>query len=54
MAQTSMGQLSLEFQSCNDEANKSCLVLFDLILYSPSTIFQFNRDESSLFEPVLS
>ena len=28
--------------------------LFDLILYAPSTIFQFNRDESSWVEPVLS
>ena len=29
-------------------------VLFDLILYGPSTIFQLNRDRSSLVEPVLS
>ena len=29
-------------------------VLFDLILYVPSTIFQLNRDGSSLVEPVLS
>ena len=28
--------------------------LFDLILYVPSTIFQLNRDRSSLVEPVLS
>ena len=28
--------------------------LFDLILYVPSTIFQFNRDGSSWVEPVLS
>ena len=28
--------------------------LFDLILYIPSTIFQFYRDESSWVEPVLS
>ena len=28
--------------------------LFDLILYVPSTIFQLNRDGSSLVEPVLS
>ena len=27
--------------------------LFDLILYVPSTIFQLNRDVSSLVEPVL-
>ena len=32
-----------------------CLfVLFDLILYVPSTIFQLNRDGSSWAEPVLS
>ena len=29
-------------------------VLFDLILYIPSTIFQLNRDGSSWVEPVLS
>ena len=28
--------------------------LFALILYFPSTIFQLNRDGSSLVEPVLS
>ena len=28
-------------------------VLFDLILYVPSTIFQLNRDGSSWVEPVL-
>ena len=31
-----------------------CGVLFDLILYFPSTIFQLNRDVSSWVEPVLS
>ena len=31
-----------------------CFVLFDLILYVPSTIFQLNRDGSSWVEPVLS
>ena len=31
-----------------------CLILFDLILYVPSTIFQLNRDGSSWVEPVLS
>ena len=30
------------------------LVLFDLILYNPSTIFQLNRDGYSWIEPVLS
>ena len=29
-------------------------VLFDLILYTPSTILQLNRDGSSWVEPVLS
>ena len=29
-----------------------CPFLFDLILYVPSTIFQINRDGSSLVEPV--
>ena len=29
-------------------------ILFDLILYIPSTIFQLNRDGSSWVEPVLS
>ena len=29
-------------------------ILFDLILYVPSTIFQINRDGSSWVEPVLS
>ena len=29
-------------------------VLFDLILYVPSTIFQLNRDGYSWVEPVLS
>ena len=31
-----------------------CFVLFDLILYAPSTIFQLNRDGSSWVEPALS
>ena len=30
------------------------LILFDLILYAPSTIFQLNRDGSFWVEPVLS
>ena len=30
------------------------ICLFDLILYVPSTIFQLNRDGSSLVEPALS
>ena len=32
----------------------SVFVLFDLILYAPSTIFQLNRDGSSWVKPVLS
>ena len=32
----------------------SPLILFDLILYIPSTIFQLNRNWSSWVEPVLS
>ena len=31
-----------------------CLILFDLILYVPSTIFQLLRDGSSWVKPVLS
>ena len=30
------------------------LILIDLILYVPSTIFQLNRDRSSWVQPVLS
>ena len=30
------------------------VILFDLILYVPSTIFQLNRDGSSWADPVLS
>ena len=30
------------------------VLLFDLILYVPSTIFQLNRDRPSWVEPVLS
>ena len=30
------------------------IVMFNLILYVPSTIFQLNRDRSSWVEPVLS
>ena len=32
----------------------SRFVLFDLIIYVPSTIFQLNRDGASWVEPVLS
>ena len=30
------------------------IVLFDLILYIPSTIFQLNRDGSSWVDPIIS
>ena len=33
---------------------RGLFVLFDLILYVPSAIFQLNRDGSSWVEPVLS
>ena len=35
-------------------ADNNGFVLFDLILYVPSTFFQLNRDGSSWAEPVLS
>ena len=39
----------------NNINEKKCFVrLFDLILYVPSTIFQFYRDGYSWVEPVLS
>ena len=43
------------FPHSAEGVTQSCLfVLFDLILYVPSTIFQLNRDGSSWVEPVLS
>ena len=39
-------------EQCQEEMFWFCL--FDLILYDQSTIFQLNRDGSSLIEPVLS
>ena len=39
---------------CDGVPSTSALVLFDLILYVPSTIFQLNRNRSSWVEPVLS
>ena len=36
------------------QKKSSCLFLFDLILYVPSTIFQLCRDRSSWVKPVLS
>ena len=41
-------------ESLNQGITKSYFVLFDLILYVPSTIFQLNRNRSSWVEPVLS
>ena len=41
-------------ESLHQGITKSYLVLFDLILYVPSTIFQLNRDGSSWVEPVLN
>ena len=38
---------------CDGVPSTSALVLFDLILYVPSTIFQLCRDGSSWVEPVL-
>ena len=40
------------YSSMKNHVLLSCL--FDLILYVPSTIFQYNRDGSSWVEPVLS
>ena len=37
-----------------ERADLLALVLFDLFLYVPSTIFQLYRDGSSWVEPVLS
>ena len=39
---------------CDGVPSTAVLVLFDLILYVPSTIFQLNRDGSSWVESVLS
>ena len=43
-------------QSSDNSAKlfSALIVLFDLILYVPSKIFQLNRDDSSWVEPVLS
>ena len=42
---------SITFRKAN---STKYIVLFDLILYVPSTIFQLNRDGSSWVKPVLS
>ena len=39
---------------CMPESMRVRLILFDLILFVPLTIFQLNRDGSSWAEPVLS
>ena len=44
-----MGQIMSEIKR-----NVLHAILFDLILYIPSTIFQLNRDGSSWVQPVLS
>ena len=41
-------------ESLHQGLTKSYFVLFDLILYVPSTIFHLNRDGSSWVEPILS
>ena len=38
----------------SSQSHSYLLLLVDLILYVPSTIFQLNRDGSSWIEPVLS
>ena len=47
----SMGSQGVE---CFFRRKTKAMILFDLILYVPSTIFQLNRDGSSWVEPVLS
>ena len=42
------------FHPCRGLPSIFLLVLFDLILYVPSTIFQLYRDRSTWVEPVLS
>ena len=42
------------YELCAWELGVGLFCLFDLILYVPSTIFQLNRAESSLIEPILS
>ena len=50
-----MDKLGIVFPQPAEGVTLSCLfVLFDLILYVPSTIFQLNRGGSSWVEPVLS
>ena len=49
-----LGQVWYLIVSFPDLCLISYFVLFDLILYVPSTLFQLNRDGSSWVEPVLS
>ena len=44
----------LNEETKNSFKEKIIVLLFDLILYVPSTIFQLNRDGSSWVEPELS
>ena len=46
-----MAMHEFDFEQCGIQWVR---ILFDLILYVPSTIFQLNRDGSSWVEPVLS
>ena len=49
------GEILVFIAMWSKEGSLACTnVLFDLILYVPSTIFQLYRDESSWVEPVLS
>ena len=41
-------------QNYMHQTKAQIIVLFDLTIYVPSTIFQLNRDGSSCVEPVLS
>ena len=46
--------MSSEVKEIQNNKNFAALVLFDLILYVPSTIFQLIRDGSDWVKPVLS
>ena len=46
--------VTLNLSSKDSTMRPFIIVLFDLILYVPSTIFKLNRDGSSWVEPVLS
>ena len=48
------GRLDMDRDLEGQPRGYDMMILFDLILYVPSTIFQLNRDRSSGVEPVLS